>query len=320
LPFRAGLATNESLLVTCLDPRTHTAYAECRRLAARHYENFPVASRLVPSDKRDALAVIYAFARCADDFADEPGVAGRLAALADWRSRLDACFAGGADHPVFIALADVVRRFSLSREHFNNLICAFESDVRTNRHADFASLQEYCRCSANPVGRLVLELFGHRNAELFMLSDSICTALQLTNFWQDTTIDLGRDRIYLPLEELAQFGLSMSDLQDLMSARDSVVRNAPLKRWQDLMAFQVRRTRKLFEHGSSLPEQVAPELRRQLRMTWLGGMTILARIESVRYDVFRQRPALSKVDFIRLYFKSRRAPGTVKRAAERSRT
>jgi hydroxysqualene synthase len=320
MAFPASLATNESLLVTYSDPRTHAAYAECRGLAARHYENFPVASWLVPSDKRDALAVIYAFSRCADDFADEPGMTGRLTALAEWRSKLAACFAGAADHPVFIALADVVRRFSLSYENFNNLICAFESDIRINRQPDFASLLAYCRCSANPVGRLVLELFGHRNDELFSLSDSICTALQLTNFWQDTAIDLGRDRIYLPLEELAKFGLSVSDLKSLMGSRDSIAPEALLKRWQDLMAFQVQRTRELFEHGSALPEQVAPELRRQLRMTWLGGVTILARIESVCYDVFRQRPALSKLDFFRLYFKARHARGRAPLTAERSRT
>lgn len=306
--------------MTYPDSRTHAAYAECRRLAARHYENFPVASRLVPSDKRDALAVIYSFARCADDFADEPGVTGRLAALAGWRSRLDVCFAGGAAHPVFIALADTVRRFSLSYQHFDDLICAFESDVQTNRHADFASLMEYCRCSANPVGRLVLELFGHRSTELFTLSDSICTALQLTNFWQDTAIDLGRDRIYLPLQELAQFGLSVSDLRSLMSARHSFAPKALVERWQDLMAFQVRRTRELFQHGSPLPEMVVPELRRQLRITWLGGMTILARIESVRYDVFRKRPALSKLDFLCLYFRARQAQSRMQFTAERSRT
>ena len=305
--------------MTYPDPRTHAAYAECRRLAAQHYENFPVASRLVPSDKRDALAVIYAFARCADDFADEPGATGRLAALAGWRSKLDACFYGTADHPVFVALADVAQRFSLSYEHFNNLICAFESDVRINRHPDFASLLDYCRCSANPVGRLVLELFGHRNAELFTLSDSICTALQLTNFWQDAAIDLGRDRIYLPMHELAQFGLSVSDLRDLMSARDGIPAKELLDRWRDLMAFQVRRTRDLFEDGSSLPELVVPQLRPQLRITWLGGTTILSRIESVRYDVFRKRPALSKLDFVRLYFKARRTQRGVQYTTERSR-
>jgi len=304
-----------------LNRRVRAAYAECRNLATRHYENFPVASWLVPSDKRDALAVIYAFARCADDFADEPGIEGRLAALAEWRSNLDRCFAGKADHPVFVALGDVIERFSLRYEHFENLLCAFESDVQANRHPDFASLLAYCRHSANPVGRLVLELFGHRDPDLFALSDSICTALQLTNFWQDAAIDLSRDRVYLPLEDLARSGLSVTDLHRLAVSANGVPAKALLDRWQALMVIEVRRTKELFEHGRSLPERVAPELRRQLRLTWLGGTAILARIESAGYDVFRHRPSLSKMDFVRLYLRARRAPALEEpqAAAERSR-
>jgi hydroxysqualene synthase len=290
-----------------LSSRVRAAYAECRRLATRHYENFPVASWLVPPDKRDALAVIYAFARCADDFADEPDIEDRLAALSGWRSHLDRCFAGKAEHPVFVALLDVIQRFSLRCEHFEKLLCAFESDVRVNRHPDFASLLAYCRYSANPVGRLVLELFGHRDPELFTLSDSICTALQLTNFWQDAAIDLGRDRIYLPLQDLAQFGLSVTDLHSLAASSNGMPWQALRNRWQALMVIQVSRTRELFEHGRLLPERVAPELRCQLRLTWLGGMAILSRIESAEYDVFHRRPHLSKRDFVRLYFRARRA-------------
>ncbi|MGA2632566.1 MAG: squalene/phytoene synthase family protein, partial [Terriglobia bacterium] len=177
------------------------AYVECRKLARRHYENFPTASLLVPRDKRDALAAIYAFARYADDVADEPGVEGRLESLAEWRVKLEECFVGAhrdapllggsrtaptstVNHPVFIALRDSAARFQLSQVHFENLLRAFEQDVTVNRHKDFASLLAYCTCSANPVGRLVLELFGHRDEELFALSDLICTALQLANFWQ----------------------------------------------------------------------------------------------------------------------------------------
>jgi phytoene synthase len=303
------------------DSTIHAAYAECRHLARRHYENFPVASRLVPRDKRDALAVIYAFARCADDFADEPGVQGRLASLSDWRSKLDRCFEGAVDHSVFVALADVVRRFGLTREHFHNLISAFESDVRLNRHPDFTSLLEYCRCSANPVGRLVLELFGHRDAVLFSLSDCICTALQLTNHWQDVAIDLSRDRIYLPLDELEQFGLSVSDLRSLMLTSEGSEIASLQPRWRSLMSFQVRRAQELFEQGQSLPESVVPELRLQLRLTWLGGMGILKKIEAVEYDVFRRRPSLSKLDFVRLYLQARRgpAPDSNLAVAQRSR-
>jgi phytoene synthase len=298
------------------DRTIRAAYAECRRLARRHYENFPVASYLVPREKRDALGAIYAFARYADDLADEPGVEGRLERLAEWRQKLVECYVGehlyGApeggprgsfptepqiNHPVFIALRDTVNRFQLFQGHFENLLRAFEQDVLVNRHNDLASLLAYCECSANPVGRLVLELFGHRDPELFALSDHICTALQLTNFWQDVAVDLERDRIYLPLEDLRRFNYSLDDLR---AERGD-------ERWRQLMAFEVSRTREFFEKGKSLPERVVPELRRQLRLTWLGGMTILARIESVGYDVFRRRPALGRLDFLRLYLKARRS-------------
>jgi squalene synthase HpnC len=295
------------------DRTIRAAYAECRRLARRHYENFPVASYLVPREKRDALAAIYAFARYADDLADEPGVEGRLERLGDWRQKLAQCYVGehldGApeggprgpsptepqiSHPVFVALRDTINRFQLSREHFENLLRAFEQDVQGNRHADFASLLAYCRCSANPVGRLVLELFGHRDPESFVLSDNICTALQLTNFWQDVAVDLERDRVYLPLEDLRRFDYSLDDLRAERAD----------ERWEQLMAFEISRTRDLFEKGRPLPERVVRELRRQLRLTWLGGMTILAKIKSVGYDVFRRRPSLGRLDFLKLYLKA----------------
>jgi phytoene synthase len=274
------------------------AYAECRRLARRHSENFPTASYLVPRDKRDTLAAIYAFARYADDVADEPGVEGRLEKLAVWGDRLADCYAGKADRPVFVALRDSVERFGLGRENFENLLHAFRSDVRVNRHASFASLLAYCTCSANPVGRLVLELFGHRDPRLFELSDNICTALQLTNFWQDVAVDLARDRVYLPLEDMARFHYTLDDLR---AQRADV-------RWQELMACEIALTRELFERGRALPEEVRPELRVQLRLTWLGGMAILAGIEAASYDVFHRRPALGKWDFLRLYLRARRAP------------
>ena len=309
------------------------AYAACRRLARRHYENFPVVSYLVPRPQRDALAAIYAFARSADDFADEPGQSRRLESLAEWRQRLYACYAGnpGAAHDdrdvcqavspstpraradaVFIALGHAARRFQLSQVNLENLLCAFELDVRTNRHKDFASLLDYCHYSANPVGRLVLELFGHREPERVALSDAICTALQLTNFWQDVGADLKRDRVYLPLEDLARFDLTVEDLEAWVTlpssgnGRDARPGTGPGERWQKLMAFEVARTRQLFEQGRPLPEKVGPELRRQLRLTWLGGTAILDKIESARYDVFRHRPKLGRRDFLRLYLRARR--------------
>jgi phytoene synthase len=280
------------------DSTLRAAYRECRRLATRHYENFPVASWLVPRAERKALAAIYAFARGADDFADEPGQGSRearLQALQAWRRKLDDCCHGRAEGPLWIALADTIENFRLSHEHFENLICAFESDVRTNRHRDFASLLAYCRCSANPVGRLVLELFGHRDPELFALSDQICTGLQLANFWQDVLVDLERDRIYLPLGDLEHFNYR---LEDLNARRVD-------DRWRRLMAFEIARTREFFKRGEPLPVRVRPELRRQLRLTWLGGTKILDRIEAADYDVFRRRPSFSQADFVRMYLRAR---------------
>jgi phytoene synthase len=280
------------------ETRLRAAYAECRHLASRHYENFPTASYLVPHDKRDALAAVYAFARYADDVADEPGVENRLEKLADWRARLEACFAGETDHPVFLALRDSAERFRLSRENFRNLLRAFESDVVVNRHPDFASLLAYCTCSANPVGRLVLELFGYHDPHLFELSDNICTALQLTNFWQDVAIDYSRDRVYLPQEDMARFHYTLDDLRAGRSDQ----------RWRELLAFEIARTHELFERGRGLPEEVHPKLRTHLRLTWLGGSEILSKIEAVSYNVFDRRPSLGKWDFLRLYWRARRAP------------
>ena len=284
--------------MTATETELRAAYAECRRLARRHYENFPTASFLVPRDRRDALAAIYAFARYADDIADEPGVEGRLEKLAEWRAKLVDSYAGKIDHPVFLALHDSAERFGLSRENFENLLRAFESDVIVNRHPNFASLLAYCTCSANPVGRLVLELFGHRDPHLFELSDSICTALQLTNFWQDVAVDFARDRVYLPQEDMERFNYGLDDLRAERAEA----------RWQELLAFEIARTRELFELGRGLPEEVRPELRVQLRLTWLGGTAILAKIEGVSYDIFRRRPSLGKWDFLRLYLRARRAP------------
>ncbi len=280
------------------DSRVEAAYAACLRLARRHYENFPVASYLVRRDKRDALAAIYAFARCADDFADEAGGEGipapkpeaRLQQLSEWRQKLRDCYSGYAHDSVFVALSDAARRFQLGRQNFEDLLRAFELDVCVNRHENFHSLLAYCSCSANPIGRLVLELFGHRQAELVALSDNICTALQLTNFWQDVALDLERDRVYLPLEDLGRFQYSLDDLR---AAKVD-------ERWRRLLAFELGRTREMFERGRSLAERVAPGLRFQLRVTWLGGMRILDKIESAKYDVFRRRPSLGRLDFLKL--------------------
>jgi hydroxysqualene synthase len=292
--------------MSCVDERLRAAYAECQAISSTHYENFPTASRLVKKDKRDALAAIYAFARAADDFADEPGkgtAEERLRSLGQWRERLNDCITRPLDdihHPVFLALGDAVRKYRLSQTNLDNLLRAFEQDVRMNRHPDFGSLLSYCTCSANPVGRLVLELYDTRDPELFRLSDSICTALQLANFWQDVAIDLGRDRVYLPLDDLERFGLSVASLDVFRLSKAPVID----ERWMQLMSFELKRTADIFEQGRPLPEKAGRELRRQLRLTWLGGMAVLEKIRAVRYDVFRRRPSLGAPDFLKLYLRS----------------
>jgi squalene synthase HpnC len=223
-----------------------------------------------------------------------PEPAARLRQLSDWRQKLRDCYSGHADHPVFVALSDAARRFQLGRQHFEDLLQAFELDVRVNRHQNFQSLLAYCSCSANPVGRLVLELFGHREVELVALSDDICTALQLANFWQDVAVDLARDRVYLPLEDLAHFEYSLDDLR---AARLD-------ERWRRLLTFELARTREIFARGRSLAEKVAPGLRLQLRVTWLCGMRILDKIEGAEYDVFRSRRWLGRWDLLQLLLRA----------------
>lgn len=269
------------------------AYAFCQQMAESHYENFPVGSVLIPKHLRKHVYSIYAFARTADDFADEGCEitdSARLASLEDWRQKLESCFAGEADHPVFIALAATVRELNLPKTLFTDLLSAFKQDVVKRRYANFDEVLDYCTCSANPVGRLILLLFGYRDERLFRLSDHICTALQLANFWQDVSVDIGKDRIYLPQDELARFGVSVEDLRE--------ARFSP--QFAELLKFQVDRTRKLFEQGRELPELVSGRLKYELRLTWFGGARILERIEQLGYDTLNQRPKISSLDKLRL--------------------
>ncbi len=264
------------------------AYAHCVRITRKHYENFPVASLFLPKTLRKHVAVIYAFARTADDFADEPGMKSeeRLVRLNEWESLLHEAYEGNAVHPVFVALRETVREFNIPRELFQKLLAAFRADVTVHRYQSFDDLLAYCRNSANPVGRLVLLLFGYRNDDLMRLSDNTCTALQLTNFWQDLSIDLERDRLYIPQHDIAIFPGSADDLQ---------ARN-PGKAFRSLLDYQVERTEELFHAGKPLLTQVERDLALELRLTWRGGMKILEKIRKLDYDVFNRRPTLTTVD------------------------
>jgi len=265
--------------------------AHWSRLARTHYENFPVG-RFIPRSQREAVRAVYAFARLADDIADEGRLTEekRLRQLAEWADELERCLTGQARSPLFQALGEVIHRYELSPGPFRDLLTAFRMDVEVKRYRTFSDLLQYCRYSANPVGRLVLALFGHREPDLIPPADAISTALQLTNHWQDLALDLDRDRIYLPLEDLEAFGYTIEEL----CAR----RYTPA--YRQLMAFQVERTRVLFESGRPLLAAVSPSLRFELRLTWLGGQRILDQLTKSDYDVFRRRPRLTGLDRLRL--------------------
>ncbi len=282
--------------------RKHWTLAEsfrhCEHVTRSHYENFPVASLFLPRDKRPYVSALYAFARIADDFADEPGwtPAERIENLNSWEQRLIDCVNGHATHPVFIALADTIERFQIPVELLQSLLIAFRTDVTVHRYDTFEDLLAYCENSANPVGRLVLLLFNYRSDSMQALSDSICTALQLANFWQDVTVDLSKDRVYLPLEDLDRFGFTE---QDLFARRFG-------KRFQDLMAFEVGRTEEIFTEGAPLLDLVGRDIAAELRLTWHGGMRILGKIRAQNFDVFRRRPTLSPFDKIGLLWQARK--------------
>ncbi|MGH9751750.1 MAG: squalene synthase HpnC [Blastocatellia bacterium] len=278
------------------------AFAYCERLARTHYENFPVGSLLIPRARRRHVYSVYAFARIADDFADEGYEAGeltearRLAALDDWERELEDCYQGRACHPVFVALAETVRELRLPVQLFRDLLSAFKQDVVKRRYADFDEVLDYCVRSANPVGRLILLLFGYREERLYNLSDCVCTSLQLANFWQDVEVDIRKDRIYLPQNEMARFGVSDDDLREKRFS----------ERYAALLKFQVERTRELFNRGKPLPNLVSGRLAFELRLTWLGGTRILERIEESGYDTLNARPRISTVDKITLLVKALR--------------
>ncbi|HET7220616.1 MAG TPA: squalene synthase HpnC [Vicinamibacterales bacterium] len=275
--------------------QTARAYAHCEAIARAHYENFPVASLLLPAAMRRHIAAIYAFARAADDFADEPGLetAERLRRLDDWRARFDAAVAratpaassDGRDL-VFVALADTIRQHRLPPSLFEDLLSAFRQDVTTTRYATWTEVLDYCRRSANPVGRLVLRVAGYDDPRLDRASDAVCTALQLTNFWQDLARDWSIGRVYVPADDRNHAGARDEDL--------AAGRMTP--EWRRVMAQMTGRTRALFAEGRAVCDGVRGRLRWELRLTWLGGSKILDKLEHAGFDVFRHRPTLGKQD------------------------
>lgn len=266
-------------------------------VSSGHYENFPVGSLLLPARLRTPVGVIYRFARTADDFADEGDAepAERLASLEAYRTELDRIASNRTpETALFSDVARIVREHTLPLDPFYHLLSAFSQDVVKTRYADFDELLDYCRRSANPVGRLMLHLFGVADTRNFELSDAICSSLQLINFWQDVAIDWDKDRVYLPLEEMAHFGVTEAHIAE----------NRIDERWRDLITFQVHRTRSLLESGTPLGGVLTGRFGVEIRLTIQGGLAILDKLEAANCDMFRHRPVLRWHDWPFLFLRS----------------
>jgi squalene synthase HpnC len=262
-----------------------------RWLATHHYENFHVVSFLLPKRLHQDFYNVYAFCRWADDLGDEIGdPAESLRLLAWWRQELEAMYQGRVHHPVFVALEGTAKKYNLPIQLFSDLISAFEQDQRITRYQTWDEVFDYCRRSANPVGRLVLRLCGYDDAQRDRLSDATCTALQLANFWQDVTVDFEKDRVYLPLDVFAKHGYTVEDL----AAR----RFNPA--FQAVMREAVEVARRLFLEGLPLVKTVNRRLALDLELFSRGGMRVLEKIEQQNYNVLAARPSVSKTDRISL--------------------
>ena len=266
-------------------PTLQEAQEYCRRLASSHYENFSVATWFLPKRLRQHFYNVYAYCRISDDLGDEVGnPAASLALLNEWERELEACYAGNAKHPVFVALAETVKICEIPRHEFADLLTAFRQDQTITRYATFQDLLAYCKNSANPVGHLVLYVCGYKDEERQKLSDYTCTALQLANFWQDVSVDYAKGRIYLPLEDLRRFAVSEAD----------IARNRNTSTFVELMKFEVERAREWFRQGLPLAERVDRELAIDIELFSRGGQEILNAIEQQGYAVLGRRPAISK--------------------------
>jgi len=262
-----------------------------RWLATHHYENFTVATYLLPARLRQHFYNIYAYCRWADDLGDEIGdPAKSLELLNWWNDELQRCYANEATHPVFVALRHTIDSFDIPMRPFADLLTAFRQDQTVHRYPTWDAVMEYCRFSANPVGRLVLYLGGYADADRQAMSDFTCTALQLANFWQDVARDLDKDRIYIPLDMLTSYGLVESDL----------FRRVSDERYVRLMQTLVDRTRELFHKGLPLAQSIDADLRVDIQLFSRCGLALLDAIESIGYKTLEQRPTLSAATKLKL--------------------
>ena len=266
-------------------------------MAVNHYENFPVASVLLPARLRRPVELIYAFARQADDFADEGDwpASVRLANLVGFGEQLGLIESGATPpSPLFVDLANIIQEFALPIDLFRDLLSAFSQDVVKTRYADFGEVVDYCRRSANPVGRLMLHLYRATDPRSLAWSDNICSSLQLINFWQDVEIDYGKNRIYLPADEMAEYAVTESQIANRNAGRN----------WRDLMLFQIDRTQRMLQAGAPLGRTLTGRIRLELRMIVMGGNRILEKLQAGGGDVFRNRPVLGPFDWVLMLYRS----------------
>lgn len=265
------------------------AFAQCERIAKSHYENFSVGTRLLPKKLRPHFYALYAYCRGVDDIGDE-SEGDRIAELTEWQRQLELCYSGSPGRKTFIALQDTINRYEIPKEPFLKLIEANRRDQENVRHPDFAELLDYCDHSANPVGHLVLYVFGYKDPALHSLANHTCTALQLTNFWQDVERDHAIGRIYLPADDMERFGVT----------EEMIAEKAATPEFKRLMKFEVDRARELFVKGYELVEKVESQAKIDLALFTAGGLSVLRAIERQDYDVLSHRPEVSKIAKARL--------------------
>lgn len=267
------------------------SYLECEKITKSHYENFPVASFLIPKYLRKPVSAVYTFARIADDIADE-GELELIKRKELLENYLDNFVRKNVkDNFHFIALFDTIEKFNIPEFLFTDLIDAFIQDTEKHRYCDFNEVLHYCKRSANPVGRILLKMFGYNDSKLDFLSDKICTALQLTNFWQDIGIDIKKDRVYIPLDELKTFNISENDLL-LYKNSDNL---------RKLIQFQVERTNNLFVEGEELLFFLKGLFKYEIKLTINGGKSILKKIQEINFNTIEQRPELGTLDKLKIF-------------------
>ncbi len=291
------MAYSEAIMTASKD--NHQAIQASQKLAKKHYENFPVASFFLPKSLREPIALIYAFARQADDFADEGDLEPeeRLKLLNEFEAELNLIRSNQTPNStLFIALQAIIRQHNLDLSPFYDLLDAFKQDVVKTRYENFGEVMHYCRRSANPIGRLLLALYGQATERNIGMADAICSALQLINFLQDIAIDAQKNRVYLPQDELKKYHVPESQIMNSDSSGA----------WSFMMEFQINRARKLLQSGAPLGLTLSGRAGFEMRMMIAGGERILKKLHQARGDIFNQRPTLSKLDWLYMMYRATR--------------